>query len=72
MRLESGNAEMCSVVEAICHRMTFGALWLGDALAAGSLEIHWPFGAKETVKLPAVDASTPSLKARHYGRAVQW
>jgi hypothetical protein len=33
-------------------RVHFG---LGDALAAGSLEIHWPFGAKETVKLPAVD-----------------
>ncbi|MGC1461332.1 MAG: CRTAC1 family protein [Terracidiphilus sp.] len=28
---------------------------LGDALAAGSLEIHWPSGAKENLKLPAVD-----------------
>jgi hypothetical protein len=28
---------------------------LGDATDAGSLEIHWPSGKKETVKLPAVD-----------------
>jgi hypothetical protein len=28
---------------------------LGDAVDAGSVEIHWPSGAKETVKLPAVD-----------------
>jgi hypothetical protein len=28
---------------------------LGDATDAGSAEIHWPSGAKETVKLPAVD-----------------
>jgi hypothetical protein len=28
---------------------------LGDATNAGSAEIHWPSGAKETVKLPAVD-----------------
>jgi enediyne biosynthesis protein E4 len=28
---------------------------LGDASDAGSAEIHWPSGAKETVKLPAVD-----------------
>ena len=28
---------------------------LGDATDAGTLEIHWPSGAKETVKLPAVD-----------------
>ena len=33
-------------------RIHFG---LGDATDAGSLEIHWPSGAKETVKLPAVD-----------------
>jgi hypothetical protein len=33
-------------------RVHFG---LGDAEAAGSVEIHWPFGAKETLKLPAVD-----------------
>ena len=28
---------------------------LGDSTDAGSVEIHWPSGAKETVKLPAVD-----------------
>ena len=28
---------------------------LGDATVAGSMEIHWPSGVKETVKLPAVD-----------------
>ena len=33
-------------------RVHFG---LGDATDAGSLEIHWPSGAKENVKLPAVD-----------------
>ena len=33
-------------------RVHFG---LGDATVAGSAEIHWPSGAKETVKLPAVD-----------------
>ncbi len=33
-------------------RIHFG---LGDAADAGTLEIHWPSGAKETIKLPAVD-----------------
>src|SRR5512146_1071691 len=33
-------------------RVHFG---LGDSTQAGNLEIHWPSGAKETVKLPAVD-----------------
>ena len=33
-------------------RVHFG---LGDASDAGTAEIHWPSGAKETVKLPAVD-----------------
>jgi hypothetical protein len=28
---------------------------LGDATDAGTAEIHWPSGAKENVKLPAVD-----------------
>ena len=28
---------------------------LGDATDAGIAEIHWPSGAKETIKLPAVD-----------------
>jgi hypothetical protein len=33
-------------------RVHFG---LGDAIDAGTAEIHWPSGVKETVKLPAVD-----------------
>jgi len=33
-------------------RVHFG---LGDAADAGTAEIHWPSGVKETVKLPAVD-----------------
>ena len=33
-------------------RLHFG---LGDATDAGTAEIHWPSGAKETVKLPATD-----------------
>jgi hypothetical protein len=28
---------------------------LGDATDAGTAEIHWPSGAKETIKLSAVD-----------------
>jgi hypothetical protein len=28
---------------------------LGDSTDAGTAEIHWPSGAIETVKLPAVD-----------------
>jgi hypothetical protein len=28
---------------------------LGDSTDAGTAEIHWPSGAKETIKLPAVD-----------------
>ena len=28
---------------------------IGDATDAGTAEIHWPSGAKETIKLPAVD-----------------
>ena len=28
---------------------------LGDAIDAGAAEIHWPSGAKETIKLPSVD-----------------
>jgi hypothetical protein len=33
-------------------RVHFG---LGDATDAGSAEIHWPSGVKETLKLPAAD-----------------
>jgi hypothetical protein len=34
------------------RRLHFG---LGKATDPGSLEIHWPSGRKETVKLPAAD-----------------
>jgi hypothetical protein len=41
-----------SYISANDQRLHFG---LGDATSAGSAEIHWPSGAKETVSLPAVD-----------------
>ena len=41
-----------SYVSSNDQRPHFG---LGDAIDAGTAEIHWPSGAKETVKLPAVD-----------------
>ena len=41
-----------SYISANDRRLHFG---LGDATDAGTAEIHWPSGAKETVKLPAVD-----------------
>jgi hypothetical protein len=41
-----------SYISANDRRLHFG---LGDAANAGTLEIHWPSGSRETVKLPAVD-----------------
>jgi hypothetical protein len=41
-----------SYISANDRRLHFG---LGDATDAGSVEIHWPSGAKETIKLPAAD-----------------
>ena len=41
-----------SYISSNDQRPHFG---LGDSSDAGSAEIHWPSGAKETVKLPAVD-----------------
>ena len=41
-----------SYISANDRRLHFG---LGDATDAGTVEIHWPSGAKETIKLPAVD-----------------
>jgi hypothetical protein len=41
-----------SYISANDRRLHFG---LGDATDAGSLEIRWPSGAKEAIKLPAVD-----------------
>jgi hypothetical protein len=41
-----------SFISSNDQRPHFG---LGDSTDAGTAEIHWPSGAKETVKLPAVD-----------------
>jgi enediyne biosynthesis protein E4 len=41
-----------SYISSNDRRLHFG---LGDAKDAGTAEIHWPSGAKETVKLPAED-----------------
>lgn len=41
-----------SYISSNDRRLHFG---LGDATDAGTAEIHWPSGAKEMVKLPAVD-----------------
>jgi hypothetical protein len=41
-----------SYVSSNDQRPHFG---LGDSTDAGTAEIHWPSGAKESVKLPAVD-----------------
>lgn len=41
-----------SYISSNDQRPHFG---LGDATGAGTAEIHWPSGAKEIVKLPAVD-----------------
>ena len=41
-----------SYVSSNDQRLHFG---LGDTTDAGAAEIHWPSGAKQTVKLPAVD-----------------
>jgi predicted NUDIX family NTP pyrophosphohydrolase len=41
-----------SYISSNDQRAHFG---LGDASDAGTAEIHWPSGAKESLKLPAVD-----------------
>jgi hypothetical protein len=41
-----------SYISSNDQRPHFG---LGDSTDAGTAEIHWPSGAKETVKLPAAD-----------------
>jgi hypothetical protein len=41
-----------SYISSNDRRLHFG---LGDATDAGSLEIHWPSGERETIKLPEVD-----------------
>ena len=41
-----------SYISSNDRRLHFG---LGDATDAGTAEIHWPSGAKETIKIPAED-----------------
>jgi len=41
-----------SYISSNDQRPHFG---LGDATDAGTAEVHWPSGARETVKLPAED-----------------
>ena len=52
MRMRQDVLSSGSYIGANDRRVHFG---LGDATMAGTAEIHWPSGAKEFVKLPAVD-----------------
>ncbi len=52
MRMRQDVLASGSYISANDRRPQFG---LGDATDAGTAEIHWPSGAKEMVKLPAVD-----------------
>jgi hypothetical protein len=52
MRMRQDVLASSSYISANDRRVHFG---LGDATDAGEAEIHWPSGAKEMVKLPAVD-----------------
>ena len=52
MRMRQDVLASGSYISANDRRPHFG---LGNATEAGTAEIHWPSGAKEMVKLPAVD-----------------
>ena len=52
MRMRQDVLSSGSYISSNDRRLHFG---LGDATNAGTAEIHWPSGAKETIKLPAVD-----------------
>jgi enediyne biosynthesis protein E4 len=52
MRLREDVMSGGSYISSNDQRPHFG---LGDAADAGTVEIHWPSGARETVKLPAED-----------------
>jgi hypothetical protein len=52
MRMRQDVLASGSYISSNDRRLHFG---LGDAVDPGVAEIHWPSGAKETVKLPAVD-----------------
>jgi hypothetical protein len=52
MRMRQDVLSSGSYISANDQRPHFG---LGDATDAGTAEVHWPSGAKEFVKVPAVD-----------------
>jgi hypothetical protein len=52
MRMRQDVLASGSYISSNDRRLHFG---LGDATDAGVAEIHWPSGAKETVKIPAED-----------------
>jgi hypothetical protein len=52
MRMRQDVLSGGSFISSNDQRLHFG---LGDATDAGTAEIHWPSGAKEFVRLPAVD-----------------
>jgi len=52
MRMRQDVISSGSYVSSNDRRLHFG---LGDSTDAGIAEIHWPSGAKETVKIPAPD-----------------
>lgn len=52
MRMRQDVLASGSYISSNDRRPHFG---LGDATDAGTAEIHWPSGARETVKLLAVD-----------------
>jgi len=52
MRMRQDVLSSGSYISANDRRPHFG---LGNATDAGTAEIHWPSGARQTVKLPAVD-----------------
>jgi hypothetical protein len=52
MRMRQDVLASGSYISSNDRRLHFG---LGDSADAGTAEIHWPSGAKETVKIPAPD-----------------
>ena len=52
MRMRQDVLASGSYISSNDRRLHFG---LGDAVDAGTAEIHWPSGATETIKLPAED-----------------
>jgi enediyne biosynthesis protein E4 len=52
MRQRQDVLASSSYISSNDRRLHFG---LGEATEASSLEIHWPSGTKETIKVPAVD-----------------